>query len=75
MVLEKDYNEVKAIVDRVSNFYRIIKIIYEPQSKNSDFNKRNEYFKIHLKTFVDEVLNEVSIKELSNKNLKQSKIN
>jgi len=74
-VLEKDFNEVKEIVERTFNFYRLVRIIYNSNSNNSPSNQRNEYIKIHLKTFVDDVLNEFSFRTSSSENFKKSKSN
>lgn len=73
-VTEKDFEEVKEIVKRTFKFYQLLKIIYNSDSNNTLNNQRFNFIKIQLKTFVDEVLNEFSFKETSNKSLKKSKI-
>lgn len=65
IITEKDFNEVKVIVDRINKFYRMLQIIYKPVSKNSGSYKRNEKLKADLELFVNEAFSEFSFKKLN----------
>ncbi|WP_289022635.1 AbiV family abortive infection protein [uncultured Salegentibacter sp.] len=65
IITEKDFNEVKVIVDRINKFYRMLQIIYKPVSKTSGSYERNEELKANLELFVNEALSEFSFKKFN----------
>ena len=70
IITEKDFNEVKVIVDRINNFYRMLQIIYKPVSKNSGSYKRNEKLKTDLELLINDAFSDFSFKTLNtNKNI------
>ncbi len=62
IISENDFKDIKSIVDRTRNFYRVLQIIYKPTSENSGIFKRNEQLKADLALFVNEALSDFSFK-------------